>query len=69
LCSNIDRVSKIEINQKGMRMDVSNIPKKHEKEIERFGVKRIGVFGSFAIGEQKETNDIGIVVEFENPNF
>jgi|Deesub1362A_J573_1020465.scaffolds.fasta_scaffold02102_7 hypothetical protein len=54
----------------GMSMDVLSILKKHEKEIkERFGVKRIGVFGSFARGEQKETSDIDIVVEFEKPSF
>jgi len=51
-------------------MNVLDILKKHEKEIkERFGVKRIGVFGSFVRGEQKETSDIDLVVEFEKPNF
>jgi len=51
-------------------MDVLNILKKHEKEIkERFGVKRIGVFGSYARGEEKPESDIDIVVEFERPNF
>ena len=51
-------------------MNVLDILKKHEKEIrERFGVKRIGVFGSFVRGEQKETSDIDLVVEFEKPDF
>ena len=31
----------------------------------RYGVKRIGVFGSFAKSEQKETSDIDVLVEFE----
>jgi len=34
-----------------------------------FGVKRIGLFGSFARGEQKESSDIDVLVEFEKPTF
>ena len=30
----------------------------------RFGVKRIGIFGSFARGEQKRSSDIDVLVEF-----
>jgi len=51
-------------------MDVIELLRKHEKEMkERFAVKRIGAFGSFVRGEQKETSDIDLVVEFENPTF
>lgn len=32
-----------------------------------FHVKRIGVFGSYARGEQKEESDIDVLVEFELP--
>lgn len=32
-----------------------------------FGVKRIGLFGSFAKGIQREDSDVDIVVEFEKP--
>lgn len=32
-----------------------------------FGVKRIGLFGSFAKGIQKEDSDVDLVVEFEKP--
>jgi predicted nucleotidyltransferase len=32
---------------------------------ENFNVNRIGIFGSFARGEEKETSDIDIVVEFK----
>ena len=34
---------------------------------ERFRVKEIGVFGSFVRGEQKETSDIDILVNFLEP--
>ncbi len=33
-------------------------------KIKGFGVKKIGLFGSFARGEQTDTSDIDILVEF-----
>jgi predicted nucleotidyltransferase len=42
----------------------------HEREIkERFAIRRIGLFGSFVRGEEKETSDVDILVEFEKPTF
>jgi len=32
-----------------------------------YGVKRIGIFGSFAKGMPEETSDVDILVEFERP--
>jgi len=32
-----------------------------------FGVRRIGLFGSFARGEAGETSDVDLVVEFDRP--
>jgi len=31
---------------------------------EKYGVKRIGLFGSYSRGEQKESSDIDVLVEF-----
>ena len=51
-------------------MDVIETLRKHEKAIKaRYSVKRIGLFGSHARGEQKETSDIDILVEFEKPTY
>lgn len=51
-------------------MDVIETLKKHQIEIkDRYNVRRIGVFGSFVRGEQKETSDIDILVEFDEPTF
>jgi len=51
-------------------MGVIDILREHEREIrERYGVKRIGVFGSYVRGEEKETSDVDILVEFEKPTF
>jgi predicted nucleotidyltransferase len=38
---------------------------KHWHDIEKFGVKRLWLFGSYAKGEQRERSDIDILVEFE----
>ncbi len=34
---------------------------------ERYGVQRIGIFGSFAKGTPTEISDIDLVIEFERP--
>ena len=39
--------------------------KRHDAEIRsKFGVSKIGIFGSFARGEEAEGSDIDILVEF-----
>ena len=48
------------------RNEILKILKTHRKELKvKFGVKRIGIFGSYVRGEQKESSDIDILVEFE----
>ena len=37
----------------------------HRERIRSPGVRRIGVFGSFARGEEREESDIDILIEFE----
>ena len=39
--------------------------KENRDKIKRFGVKRIGLFGSYARGKQRVESDVDIVVEFE----
>ena len=39
--------------------------RKNKGKIKEFGVKRIGIFGSFARDEAEEKSDIDVVVEFE----
>lgn len=36
---------------------------------ESFSVRRIGVFGSFARGEEDEESDVDIIVELAEPTF
>ncbi len=40
----------------------------HKQELQkRFGIKEIGVFGSYVRGEQREDSDLDVLVEFETP--
>lgn len=50
---------------------VLNAIKSKESEIFSFGVKSIGLFGSYARNEQTENSDIDILIDFEpeNENF
>ena len=51
-------------------METMDLLKSHIQDIKTsFAVKRIGIFGSFSRGEQKESSDIDILVEFEKPTF
>lgn len=33
----------------------------------RYGIRRIGLFGSYAHGESSEASDVDLIVEFERP--
>jgi predicted nucleotidyltransferase len=47
---------------------VKEILKKHKKELkERYKVKSIAIFGSYARGKQTEKSDIDIMIEFYEP--
>ncbi|WP_067052306.1 nucleotidyltransferase family protein [Methanofollis ethanolicus] len=37
----------------------------HRARIRSLGVRRIGIFGSFVRGEEREDSDIDILIEFE----
>jgi len=44
---------------------IKRILKEHDSELrEKYGIKEIGVFGSYMRGEQKKGSDIDILVEF-----
>ena len=46
--------------------EIEGTLKKHKKEFKkRFGIKNIGIFGSYLRGEAGEMSDIDILVEFE----
>jgi len=43
--------------------------RKEDEALKRYSVKRLGLFGSFARGEQTARSDIDFVVEFERPTY
>jgi uncharacterized protein len=48
--------------------EIQRILKEHKEEIrEKYGIVIVGVFGSNARGEQKESSDVDIIVELERP--
>lgn len=36
---------------------------------EKYGIEKLGIFGSVARGEQKEDSDIDICVQLQNPDY
>ena len=47
------------------KKDLFALLARHQNELAHFGVKRWGVFGSFATDKQNDRSDIDILVEFE----
>lgn len=41
----------------------------NRKEIRAYGVKRIGLFGSYARGEASKSSDLDFIVEFDKKSF
>lgn len=46
------------------KSQIVDLLKQNSQELEKFGVNRIGVFGSFVRGEQNAKSDIDLIVEF-----
>jgi hypothetical protein len=48
-------------------MDALALLREHEPEIKtRFGVAKIGIFGSFVRGEERPDSDVDVLVTFRN---
>ena len=48
--------------------EIKKMLESHRDDLrEKYGVKEIGIFGSYVREEQKETSDVDILVEFERP--
>ena len=43
---------------------IVDLLKQNSQELGKFGVSRIGVFGSFVTGQQTENSDVDLIVEF-----
>ncbi len=49
--------------------DILGILEQNREGIRSFGVRQLGLFGSFARGENTETSDLDFLVEFETKSF
>ena len=47
------------------KSDLFALLARHQEQLRQFGVKRWGVFGSFARNQQDSQSDLDILVEFE----
>jgi predicted nucleotidyltransferase len=48
--------------------EVKKILENHKKTLgQNFRVKEIGIFGSYARGEQRDRSDVDVLVEFDEP--
>lgn len=49
--------------------EIIGIIEDNRSNIRKFGVRRIGVFGSYTRDEQKPVSDLDLIVEFEHKTF
>jgi predicted nucleotidyltransferase len=48
--------------------NINDIIDKYKPELaDKYNVKEIGIFGSYARGEQRKTSDLDVLVEFSEP--
>ncbi len=43
--------------------------REHKQELEKYGVTKIGIFGSVARDEAREESDVDVVVELKTPDL
>ena len=51
------------------RDDILKILERNRETLKRYGVRRLGLFGSGARAEASETSDLDFIVEFETDSF
>ncbi len=49
--------------------DILRLIDENSAKIKDFGVRRIGVFGSYARGKQKLLSDVDLIVEFDTKTY
>ncbi|MEK7138205.1 MAG: nucleotidyltransferase family protein [Patescibacteria group bacterium] len=55
------------MQNKELRIIRQNLAKSKPDLKKNYAVKRVGVFGSVARGEQKKSSDLDVLVEFQRP--
>ena len=57
------------MSEKLTEQKILGLLKANEAYIKAFGVRSLGLFGSFAHGDNTESSDLDLVVEFEKKTF
>lgn len=47
------------------KQQILGIIEVHKQELKRFGIRNVGLFGSFVRNEQSENSDIDLLIDFE----
>jgi len=48
--------------------EIKEIIQEHKEDLKKeYGVKEMGIFGSYVRGEQKTVSDVDVLIELENP--
>jgi uncharacterized protein len=51
------------------RASILKALREHEDLLRKYSVKRLGLFGSYARGQQKRGSDVDFLVDFERPTY
>lgn len=52
------------------RDEIIAVLRKFKEEFgDKYGIEKLGLFGSMACGEQKESSDIDVCVQLQNPDY
>ena len=51
------------------RARILKVLREHEDLLRRYSVKRLGLFGSYARGQQKRGSDVDFLVDFEKATY
>jgi len=57
------------INMSLATQSIIRILEKNVRTLDKYRVKRIGLFGSYSRGDQKKSSDVDILVEFDMSSF
>jgi predicted nucleotidyltransferase len=60
---------RLAMSEKLTEQKILGLLKANEAHIKGFGVRSLGLFGSFAHGDNTESSDLDLVVEFEKKTF
>lgn len=69
--SKMEHIGKMKSNKKNAltRQQILRILRQNASLLERYAVKRIGLFGSYAKGRQTDKSDIDFLVQFKQPTY